>query len=211
MLMDMIASHSPMAKTAVWLRQYINDHMSSHRLCPGMKQEAYMAQTQSPMAMSAQHMPMLMYLPAGFVSMSGAQGYRAPQLVQQPLHAVQYAPQPMQQAHMVQQAHDMQRVLQGYDFEGDDFVDAFGAAQRRCVQCSNCNTYETMLDPLHSYVPHDTLDCQQKCNMCKMVVLAHLRPADSDCCCIRFDGWQCRLAQRPMQLPLQHQPQQQQQ
>jgi hypothetical protein len=209
-LTDMIASHSPMAKTAVRLRQYINDRMSSFGLRPGMKQEAYMAQTQGPMAMSAQHMPMPMYSPAGFVSMSGAQGYRAPQPVQQPSHAVQYAPQPMQQAHMVQQAHDMQRALQGYDFEGDDFVDAFGAAQRRRVQCSNCNTYETMLDPPRGYVPHDTLDCQQKCNMCKMAAPKHLGPADSDRRCIRFDGWQRRLEQRPVQLPPQRQSQQQQ-
>ena len=173
-LTDMIANHSPMAKTAVRLRQYINDRRSSFGLRPGMKQEAYMAQTQGPMAMSAQHMPMPMYSPAGFVSMSGAQGYHAPQPVQQPSHAAQYAPQPMQQAHMVQQAHDMQRALQGYDFDGDDFVDAFGAAQRRRVQCSNCNTYETMPEPPRDYVPHDTLDCQQKCNMCKMAAPRHL-------------------------------------
>ena len=81
---------------------------------------------------------------------------------------------------MVQQAHEMQRALHGYDFEGDNFVDAFGAAQRRCVQCSNCNTYETMLDPPRGYVPHDTLDCQLKCNMCKMAAPAHLGLADSD-------------------------------
>ena len=110
-LTDMIASHSPMAKTAERLRQYINDRMSSHGLRPGMKQEAYMAQTQGPMAMSAQHMPMPMYSPASFVSMSGAQGCHAPQPVQQPPPTAQYAPQPMQQAHMVQQAHEMQRAL----------------------------------------------------------------------------------------------------
>ena len=74
----MIAKHDAMAKTAEKLRQYINDRRSSHRLRPGMKQEAYMAQTQGPMAMSAQHMPMPMYSPAGFVSMSGAQGYHTP-------------------------------------------------------------------------------------------------------------------------------------
>ena len=112
---------------------------------------------------------------------------------------------------MVQQAHDMQRALQGYDFDGDDFVDVFSAAQRRRVQCSNCNTYETMPDRHCDYVPHDTLDCQQKCNMCKMQAPRHLRPADSDRRCIRFDGWQHRLEQRPVQLPLQCQPQQQQQ
>ena len=54
----------------------------------------------------------------------------------------------MQQAHMVQQVHEMQHTLHRYDFEGDNFVDAFGAAQRQHVQCSNCNTYEIMLDPL---------------------------------------------------------------
>ena len=112
---------------------------------------------------------------------------------------------------MVQQAHDMQRALQGYDFEGDDFVDTFSAAQRQHVQCSNCSTYETMLDLPRGYVLHDTLDCQLKCNMCKMAALKHLRPADSDRRCIRFDGWQCRLEQRPMQLPPQRQLQQQQQ
>ena len=208
-LTDMIATHSPMAKTAERLRQYINDRRSSFGLRPGMKQEAYMAQTQGPMAMSAQHMPMPMYSPAGFVSMSGAGGYHAPQPVQQPSHAAQYAPQPMQQAHMVQQAHDMQRALQGYDWDGDDFVDAFGAAQRRRVQCSNCNTYETMPKPPRDYVPHDTLDCKQKCNMCEMPAPRHLGPADSDRRCIRFDGWQRRLEQRPVRLPPQRQPQQQ--
>ena len=74
---------------------------------------------------------------------------------------------------MVQQVHDMQHTLQGYNFKGDDFVDAFSTAQRRHMQCSNCSTYETMLDPPRGYVPHDTLDCQQKCNMCKMAVHLH--------------------------------------
>ena len=168
-----------------------------------------MAQTQGPMAMSAQHMPMPMYSPTGFVSMSGAGACHAPQPAQQPSHAAQYAPQPMQQAHMVQQAHDMQRALQGYDWDGDDFVDVFGAAQRRRVQCSNCNTYETMPKPPRDYVPHDTLDCKQKCNMCEMPAPRHLGPADSDRRCIRFDGWQRRLEQRPVRLPPQRQPQQQ--
>ena len=161
-----------------------------------------MAQTQGPAAMSAQHMSMPMYSPAGFVSMPGAQGYHAPQSAQQPSHPVQYAPQPVQQAHMVQQAHEMQRALHGSNFEGDDFVDAFGVAQRRRVQCSNCNTYKNMFDPPRNYVPHDTLYCPMpQCNMCKMKAPAHLRPADSERRCIRFDGWQRRLAQRLVQLP----------
>ena len=74
--------------------------------------------------MSTQHMSMPMYSPTGFVSMSGAQGHRTSQPVQQPSHAMQYALELMQQVHMVQQAHDMQHVLQGYNFKGDDFVDA---------------------------------------------------------------------------------------
>ena len=45
-LADMITSHSPMAKTAEQLQQYINNCLSLHRLGPGMKQEAYMVQTQ---------------------------------------------------------------------------------------------------------------------------------------------------------------------
>ena len=191
-LTDMIASHNPMAKTAEQLWQYINDCLSSFRLCPGMKQEAYMAQMQGLTAMSTQHMSMLMYSPAGFVLMPGVQGYHMPQSVQQP----------MQQAHMVQQAHDMQHALQGYDFNSDNFINAFSTAQHQCMQCSNCNTYKTMPDPLCDYVLHDTLDCQQKCNMCNMAVPKHLRLADSNCHCIRFDGWQHRLEQRPAQLPL---------
>ena len=171
-----------------------------------------MAQTQGPAAMSAQHMPMPMYSPASFVSMPGAQGYHAPQSVQQPSHPMQYALQPAQQVHMVQQAHEMQHALHGYNFEGDNFVDAFGAAQRRHVQCSNCNTYENMFDLLCNYVLHNTLDCPLlQCNMCKMRALVHLRLADSECCCIRFDSWQHRLAQGLVQLPLQRQLLQKQQ
>ena len=209
-LTDMIASHSPMARTADKLRQYIIDRMSSHGLRPGMKQEAYMAQTHGPMAMSAQHAPTAVYSPAGFVSMAGAQGYGASQPVQQSPHVVQHVPQSMQQAHMVQQAHDMQRALQEYALEGDDFVDAFGAAQRRRVQCSNCNTYENMLKPPRGYVPHDTLDCPLKCNMCEMAPPKHLGPADNERRCIRFDGWQRKLEQRPAQRPPQQQQQQRQ-
>jgi hypothetical protein len=123
---------------------------------------------------------------------------------------MQYALQPAQQVHMVQQAHEMQHALHGYNFEGDNFVDAFGAAQRRHVQCSNCNTYENMFDLLCNYVPHDTLDCPMlQCNMCKMKALAHLRLADSECRCIWFDSWQHRLAQRLVQLLPQWQLQQQ--
>ena len=51
-LTDMIAKHDAMAKTAVKLRQYINNRLSSFGLRPGMKQEAYMAQTQGPMAIT---------------------------------------------------------------------------------------------------------------------------------------------------------------
>ena len=111
---------------------------------------------------------------------------------------------------MVQQVHEMQRALYGHDFEDDNFVDAFGMAQRRHVQCSNCNTYENMFDPPRGYVPHDTLDCPQKCNMCKKARPEHLGPADSERRCIRFDGWQRRLEQRPVQRPPQQQQQQRQ-
>ena len=111
----------------------------------------------------------------------------------------------MQQAHMVQQVHEMQRTLHRYDFEGDNFVDAFGMAQRRRMQCSNCNNYENMFDPPCGYVPHDTLDCLLKCNMCKKAPPEHPRPADSERRCIRFDGWQHRLKQRPAQHPPQQQ------
>ena len=63
-----------------------------------------------------------------------------------------------------------------------------------------------------NYVPHDTLDCPMpQCNMCKMKAPAHLGPADSERHCIRFDGWQRRLAQRLVQLPAQQQLLQQQQ
>ena len=117
-------------------------------------------------ALESQHMPMPMYSPAGFVSLPGAQGYHTPQSVQQPSHPMQYALQPMQQVHMVQQAHEMQCALHGYDFEGDNFVDAFGVAQRLRVQCSNCNTYENMLDPPRNYVPHDTLDARSRAATC---------------------------------------------
>ena len=110
---------------------------------------------------------------------------------------------------MVQQAHDMQRTLQGYNFDGDDFINVFSVAQCWCVQCSNCNTYKTMPNLPHDYVPHDMLNCQQKCNMCKMAAPRHLGPADSNCCCIRFDSWQHRLEQRPVWLLPQCQPQQQ--
>ena len=86
----------------------------------------------------------------------------------------------MQQAHMVQQVHDMQCMLQGYNFDGDNFINVFGAAECQHMQCSNCNTYKTMPDLLCDCVPHNMLNCQQKCNMCKMLVLRHLRPADSN-------------------------------
>ena len=66
-----------------------------------------------------------------------------------------------------------------------------------------------MPKPPRDYVPHDTLDCKQKCNMCEMPAPRHLGPADSDRRCIRFDGWQCRLEQRPVRLPPQRQQQQQ--
>ena len=92
-----------------------------------------MAQTQGLLAMSTQHMPMLMYSPASFVSMSGAQGCHVLQPVQQPPHTVQYALQLMQQVHMVQQAHEMQHVLHRYNFEGDNFVDVFSTTQHQCV------------------------------------------------------------------------------
>ena len=170
-----------------------------------------MVQTHGLMAMSAQHTPMPVYSPAGFVSMAGAQGYGTSQLIQQSLHVMQHVPQLMQQAHMVQQAHDMQCALQGYKFEGDNFVDAFGAAQCQHVQCSNCNTYENMLKLPHSYVLHDTLDCPLKCNMCEMALLKHLGLADNERRCIRFNGWQHKLEQRPAQHPPQQQQQQQQQ
>ena len=61
-LTDMITKHDAMARTTVKLQQYTNDCLSLFRLCPGMKQEAYMVQTQGLMAMSTQHMPMPMYL-----------------------------------------------------------------------------------------------------------------------------------------------------
>ena len=169
-----------------------------------------MVQTHSLMAMSAQHVPTVVYSPTGFVSMAGAQGYGTSQLVQQSPYVMQHVLQSMQQVHMVQQAHDMQCMLQEYTLEGDNFVDAFSLAQHQHVQCSNCNTYENMLKLLHSYVLHDTLDCLLKCNMCKMVLPKHLSPANNECCCIRFDGWQCKLKQRPAQCPLQQQQQQQQ-
>ena len=209
-LTDMITKHDTVAKTADKLQQYIINCMSSHRLCPGMRQEAYMAQAQGLLAMSVQHMPTPVYSPSGFVLMSGAQGYHTLQLVQQLPPTTQYALQLMQQAHMVQQAHEMQCVLYRHDFEGDNFIDVFSTAQCQHMQCSNCNTYKNMFDPLCDYVLHDTLNCLQKCNMCKKAPPEHLGPADNERRCIRFDGWQHRLEQRPVQRPPQQQQQQRQ-